>query len=94
VALRSELDDCTARFTRLTTGVYEPTTGSSQIDVEIVRLFRQYPDTFFTSTDLASHLRKRNWSNIDGAYLRTKLARLAKRGVIRRVGHGRYMDKG
>jgi hypothetical protein len=92
-ALRTELDDCTNRLAVMTIGVYQPRDGSSQIDLEILRHFRQHPDIFFTSADLASILRKKNWS-VDGAYLRTKLSRLAKRGQIRRVGLGRYMDKG
>jgi DNA polymerase sigma len=93
-ALRIELDDCTASFTSMTTGIYQPRDGSSQIDLAILRHFRQHPETFFTSADIESALRKKNWSNIDGAYLRTKLSRLARRGLIRRVGYGRYMDKG
>jgi len=92
-ALRAELDDCTSRLAGLTIGVYQPRDGSSQIDAEILRHFRQHPDTFFTSADLAYALRKKNWS-LDGAYLRTKLSRLAKAGAIRRVGYGRYMDRG
>src|SRR5438270_14048564 len=79
-ALRTELDDCTSRLAGLTIGVYQPRDGSSQIDAEILRHFRQHPDTFFTSADLAYALRKKNWS-LDGAYLRTKLPRLAKAGA-------------
>ena len=91
-ALRSELDDATMRFAAMTTGVSPPTSGSVQMDTEILRLFRYNPDRFFTSFDVQSLLCTR-WQ-IDGSYVRTKLARLAKRGLIRRVGHGRYADKG
>ena len=92
IKLRHDLDESTTRFTAMTTGIHEPTTGSGQMDVEILRLLRQNPDSYYTSTDIESHLRQ-NW-NVDGPYVRTKLSRLAKRGKIRRVGHGRYMDKG
>ena len=91
--LRADLDDCTARFAAITTGVRRPATGSAQMDDEILRLLRNNPDRFFTSVDIESFLRRQDW-RVDGPYIRTKLARLAKRGTIRRVGHGRYMDKG
>jgi hypothetical protein len=93
IKLRGYLDDCTARFAAMTTGIGEPTTGSAQMDGEIIRLLRQNPDKYFTSSDIESFLRKKDWK-VDGPYVRTKLSRLAKRGTIRRVGHGRYMDKG
>ena len=92
MSLRSELDDATTRFAALTVG-NQPSNGSGQLNAEILRLFRQNPDTFFTSVDVESFLRKQNWK-VDGPYVRTKLSRLAKLGWIRRVGHGRYMDKG
>lgn len=77
----------------MTTGTHEPSTGSAQMDAEILRLFRQNPDSFYSSVDVESFLRRQNF-NVDGPYIRTKLSRLAKRGWIRRIGHGRYMDKG
>ncbi|HEX3110771.1 MAG TPA: hypothetical protein VHU41_16860 [Thermoanaerobaculia bacterium] len=93
ITLRKELDDCTTRFAMLTTGVHEPTTGSAQMDGEIIRLLRNNADRFFTSSDIESFLRRQDWK-VDGPYVRTKLSRLAKRGAIRRVGYGRYTDKG
>lgn len=93
VRLRGELDEATRRFAAITTGIHEPTTGSGQMDAEILALFRRNPDSFFSRVDVESHLRRQNW-NVDGPYIRTKLSRLANRGKIRRVGHGRYADKG
>lgn len=93
IALRRDLDACTARFVAMTTGTREPTTGSAQMDAEILRLLHRNPDSFFTAVDIESHLRRQNWK-VDGPYIRTKLARLAKRGTIRRVGYGRYTDRG
>jgi len=93
IALRGELDECTARFAEMTTGVIPPANGSAQMDGEIIRLLRQNPDSYYTSSDVESYLRRKDWK-VDGPYVRTKLSRLAKRGTIRRVGHGRYADKG
>ena len=91
--LRRDLDDCTTRFAALTIGIRQPTTGSGQMDEQILRLLRQNPDRHYTSSDIESFLRRQDWK-VDGPYIRTKLSRLAKRGHIRRVGHGRYTDKG
>lgn len=93
IRLRSELDDCTNRFAAMTTAVREPKGGSAQMDAEILRLLRQNPDRYYTSSDIEWFLRGKDWK-IDGDYVRTKLSRLAKRGTVRRVGHGRYMDRG
>lgn len=93
VRLRNELDEATRRFAAMTTGIHEPTTGSGQMDAEILALFRRNPEIYFSRVDVESHLRRQNW-NVDGPYIRTKLSRLAKRGKIRKVGHGRYADKG
>jgi hypothetical protein len=93
IKLRRDLDEYTARFAAMTTVSHEPHTGSGQMDVQILRLLRQNPESYYTSADIESYLRKQDWK-VDGAYIRTKLSRLAKRGHIRRVGHGRYMDKG
>jgi hypothetical protein len=93
IKLRRDLDDCTTRFATLTIGIRHPTTGSGQMDEQILRLLRQNPDRHYASSDIESFLRRQDWK-VDGPYIRTKLSRLAKRGHIRRVGHGRYTDKG
>jgi hypothetical protein len=93
VKLRADLDASTTRFAAMTTGNQLPSTGSGQMDAEILRLFRRNPDAYYTSVDIESFLRRKDWK-VDGPYIRTKLSRLAKRGNIRRIGHGRYTDKG
>jgi hypothetical protein len=93
IKLRADLDASTTRFAAMTTGNPKPSTGSGQMDAEILRLLRRNPDSYYTSVDIESFLRRQDWK-VDGPYIRTKLSRLAKRGHIRRVGHGRYTDKG
>ncbi|HEX7190443.1 MAG TPA: hypothetical protein VF381_02620 [Thermoanaerobaculia bacterium] len=88
-----ELDDCTARFSAAATGAQPPKAGSALIDIEIRNLFRRYYDRYFTPKEVTEHLQRLGW-RIYMPYVRTKLARLAKRNVIRKAGHGRYMGKG
>ncbi len=87
-----ELDDCTARFSALAVGIELPKTGSGQMDVQITTLFRRHYNRYFTPKEITEYLLGLQWK-IDMPYVRTKLARLAKRGKIQKAGHGRYMHK-
>jgi len=87
-----ELDDCTARFSALAVGIERPSTGSGQMDQEITKLFRRHYNSYFTPKEITEHLLRLKWK-VDMPYVRTKLARLAKRGKIHKAGHGRYMYK-
>lgn len=87
-----ELDDCTGRFSALATGIELPRDASGQMTVQIATLFRRNYNRYFTPKEITEFLTGLKWQ-VDMPYVRTKLARLAKRGKIRKVGHGRYMHK-